>query len=77
MMLRESLAVAGAGVASGVVAAAALGGLIKSMLFGLSPIDPGTYAGVSVLLIGVALAASGLPALRASRLQPAEALREE
>jgi ABC-type lipoprotein release transport system permease subunit len=47
------------------------------MLFGLSPIDPGTYAGVSVLLIGVALAASGLPALRASRLQPAEALREE
>ncbi len=77
MMLRESLAVAGAGVVAGVVAAAALGGLIKSMLFGLSPIDPVTYAGVSVLLIGVALAASGLPALRASRLEPTEALREE
>jgi ABC-type lipoprotein release transport system permease subunit len=47
------------------------------MLFGLSPLDPITYAAVAAMLIGVALLASYLPARRASRLEPTQALREE
>jgi predicted permease len=76
MMLRESLVLACAGVTAGIAAAGGLSGLIKARLFGLSPIDPTTYVVVALLLIGVTLLASSLPALRASRLQPTDALRE-
>jgi predicted permease len=77
MMLRESLTLGCAGVVVGVAAAAGLSGLVKSMLFGLSPTDPLTYAVVAALLLGAALLASYLPARRASRLEPTEALRQE
>jgi ABC-type lipoprotein release transport system permease subunit len=46
-------------------------------LFGLQPGDPATLAMAALLLAGVAMLASYLPALRASRLEPTEALREE
>jgi ABC-type antimicrobial peptide transport system permease subunit len=65
------------GIVAGVAAAGALSGLVKSMLFGLSPLDPITYAAVAAMLIGVGLLASYLPARRASRLEPTQALREE
>jgi putative ABC transport system permease protein len=61
----------------GIAAAAALGRLVATMLFGLSPTDPLTYAAVAALLIGVALLASLLPARRASRVDPMTALRAE
>ena len=77
MMLRESLGLVCVGIVAGIAAAAALSGLVKSMLFGLSPLDPITYAAVAAMLIGVALLASYLPARRASRLEPTQALREE
>jgi len=77
MMLRESLGLVCVGIAAGLAAAAALSGLVESMLFGLSPLDPITYAAVAAMLIGVALLASYLPARRASRLEPTQALREE
>jgi ABC-type lipoprotein release transport system permease subunit len=47
------------------------------MLFGVSPTDPLTYSAVAGLLIGTAALASAVPAWRASRIQPLDALRSE
>jgi ABC-type lipoprotein release transport system permease subunit len=47
------------------------------MLFGLKPYDPATLAMATLILAGIALAASYIPALRASKLDPLEALRHE
>jgi len=77
MMLRESLAVVGLGLLAGLAAAAALSRLVAAMLFGLSPADPVTHLAAASVLGAVALVASSLPALRAARLEPTEALREE
>jgi predicted permease len=77
MMLRESVALVCVGIAAGVAAAYGLSRLVTAMLFGLSPTDPLTYAAVAAMLMAVATAASGVPALRASRLEPTEALRVE
>jgi predicted permease len=77
MMLRESLLLVCAGIAAGIAAASASSRLVASMLYGLSPADPLTYASVALLLIAVALLASLLPALRASRVDPMTALRAE
>ena len=77
MMLRESVALVCVGIAAGVAAAYGLSRLVTAMLFGLSPTDPLTYAAVAAMLMAVATAASGVPAFRASRLEPTEALREK
>ncbi len=77
MMLGESLALVSVGVAAGVGAAYGGSRLVASMLYGLSPSDPSTYGVVVATLTAVAMLASYLPARRASRLQPTEALREE
>ena len=77
MMLRESLGLVCLGILAGIVAAYGLSRLVASMLFGLSPTDPLTYAAVAAMLMAVAMAASGIPAVRASRLQPTDALRRE
>jgi predicted permease len=77
MILRESGWLAGAGVVVGVAAALALTRLVKSMLFGVQPWDPATLAAGGLLLLGVALAASWIPARRAAGVQPMDALRHE
>ena len=66
-----------AGVAIGIAGAVALTRLLGSLLFGVGPLDPPTYAGVSILFISVALVASYMPARRATRVDPAVALRCE
>jgi ABC-type lipoprotein release transport system permease subunit len=50
---------------------------LSGMLYGVTPTDPLTLAGVTVIVISVAVLASLLPAVRAARLDPMQALREE
>ncbi len=76
-VLRETLALALAGIALGIPCALASSRLIAGMLFGISPGDLPTTASISALLLVVALAAGYLPARRASRVDPAVALRAE
>jgi ABC-type antimicrobial peptide transport system permease subunit len=77
MILRESTWLALAGILVGVCAALLLTRLVQSMLYGIQPNDPATIAGGVVLLLIVALGASWIPARRAARVQPMEALRHE
>jgi putative ABC transport system permease protein len=65
------------GLALGLVAALGLTRLMAALLFGVSPIDPVTFASVSVTLAAIALLASYLPARRAAGMDPTEALRWE
>ena len=75
MVLVSAMSVVGVGVSIGLVAAFAVSRAVSSLLFGISATDPTTFLGVTVLLSVVALAASALPALRASRVDPLVALR--
>jgi predicted permease len=75
--LREGLVLAGAGIAIGVAVSLALTRAMSALLFGVGPMDPVTYAAVSAGLAGVALLATWVPARRASRVDPAVALRRE
>ena len=77
MIVRQGGLVALAGVASGLGAALAGGRLIESLLYGVSSRDPGVLAGTTLILLAVSLAACWLPARRAARLSPVEALRTE
>jgi len=77
MVLKEAGWLAGVGVVCGVVVALWLGRLTKSMLYGLQPTDPASLVGAAVLLLSVALLAGWVPAMRASRVEPMEALRHE
>jgi len=65
------------GLALGLAGAAAAARVLRSMLFGVSALDPQTFAAVSVLFTLAALLASYLPALRASKVDPMVALRSE
>ena len=77
MIARQGGLVALAGAAVGLGVAFAGSRLIGSLLYDVSPRDPGVFAATTALLIAVALAACWLPARRASRLSPMEALRTE
>jgi predicted permease len=77
MVMREVLTLIGVGVLIGVGAALVLTRYVQTQLFGLTPNDPVTMAAAVALLIGVAMAAGYLPALRASRVDPIRALRYE
>jgi putative ABC transport system permease protein len=77
MIIGYAVRVSGLGVAAGLVAAAALGPLMASQLFGVSAIDPVTFAAVPALLVLVATLAALVPARRAMRVDPMTALRYE
>ncbi len=77
MILGESAWMAVAGIVTGLAAALLLTRLVKSMLFGVQPYDPGTLSAGVLLLLGIALAASWIPARRAAGMQPMEALRHD
>jgi ABC-type lipoprotein release transport system permease subunit len=61
----------------GFAGAAAATRAMQSMLFDVSPLDPATFAAVGLLIVGVSLLASWLPARRAARVDPIAALRAE
>jgi ABC-type antimicrobial peptide transport system permease subunit len=65
------------GLAIGFLLAGVVMRLVRGLLFGLSPTDPVTFVGIAALLVGVAAAAAFLPAWRATRINPVEALRAE
>jgi predicted permease len=75
-VMREGLFLTGVGVAVGVAGAVGLSQLIASLLFGVTPTDVPTVAGVTATMIIVAAVACSLPAWRASRLDPNAVLRE-
>jgi ABC-type antimicrobial peptide transport system permease subunit len=75
LILREAALLIGAGLVIGVGASFALSQWIKSLLFGVSATDPLTYLIGSVLVIGIALYASWIPARRATKVDPISTLR--
>src|SRR5262249_373243 len=77
LVIRRGLSLALAGIALGLTAAWTLMRVLSSMLYRVSPTDPLTFAGVSLVLISVALLACCLPARRATKVDPLIALRNE
>jgi len=77
LVLRQGLGLAGAGVVIGIPCAMAGSRLLTSLLFGVKATDPAVFAGVSLAVAAVALAACWIPAWRATRVAPTEALRVE
>jgi predicted permease len=77
MVLRDGMTMAGAGIVLGLVGAWLLSQFIESLLFGITSRDPATFIGVPAVLILTALLAVWLPARRALRIDPIEALRCE
>jgi predicted permease len=76
-VLREASTLTTAGLLVGFALSAAVATALRAVLFGVTPTDVPTYAGVFALLAGVSLFASYIPARRASRINPVQALRQE
>jgi putative ABC transport system permease protein len=77
LVLGGGLAIVAAGLAMGVVVAAAATRYLRGSLYAVSPTDPATFAGVVCVLFAVAALAQGVPVARAMRVDPAAALRQE
>lgn len=77
LVVRQGMQLTGTGIVLGLVGAAALTRVMSSLLFGISTTDALTFAAVPALLVAVALAATVIPAWKATRVDPMIALREE
>jgi len=77
LVLSQGARLVGAGLIAGAVVAALSTRLFVTLMFGVSPLDPIVYVGMAALLTLIALAAAYLPALRATRVDPIQALRSE
>jgi putative ABC transport system permease protein len=77
LIVGEGLRLSAAGIVIGLLAAFAVTRVMRSMLVGVAPTDPTTFAAIVVLFVTIAFAASWVPALRAASLDPIVALREE
>ena len=77
LIVKEGFALTVAGLAIGLVGAFGLTRVLASLLYGVTPTDPATFVSVALFLVVVALVASYLPARRATRIDPAAALRTE
>jgi putative ABC transport system permease protein len=75
LVIRQGMSLAALGVVIGASGAVVASRALVTLLFGVSRLDPVTYAGVIVLLVGVSLVACGVPAWRAARVDPACTLR--
>jgi ABC-type antimicrobial peptide transport system permease subunit len=77
LVLKQSLKMATIGAAIGLLGACAAQKLTSGLLFGISPVDPSTFAGAAVFLLAIAVVASAIPAARVLRIDPAGALRQD
>jgi predicted permease len=77
LVLRQGMAPAAVGIAAGVAAAALLTRYLGSLLYGVAPLDPLTFGTIPMVLLAVAAGSVLIPAARASRVEPVEALRAE
>ncbi|PYJ97969.1 MAG: multidrug ABC transporter substrate-binding protein, partial [Verrucomicrobia bacterium] len=77
MVLRETVVLAGIGIAIGIVVALAASRVISSLLYGLKPTDPVSITVAALLMAGAAVLAGYTPARRAAKVDPMEALRYE
>jgi ABC-type antimicrobial peptide transport system permease subunit len=77
LFVRRMIVPLALGVSAGLSGALGLGQFIRRMLIQTSPYDPVTLLSITILLIAIALTAAFLPARRATRLDPAVALRDE
>jgi ABC-type antimicrobial peptide transport system permease subunit len=75
-VIAKTLRLAVAGIVLGTAASLAVARLIASLLFATSPWDAGTFAGMAVALLAVAVVSGYIPARRASRIDPLVALRD-
>jgi ABC-type antimicrobial peptide transport system permease subunit len=77
LVLAQGLGLAATGAAIGLAGSLATAGVTRSLLFGVSPSDPLTLAGVAAAVCGVSLIAAWIPAWRATRMDPMASLRRE
>jgi ABC-type antimicrobial peptide transport system permease subunit len=77
LVIGQGMALAAVGILIGLAGALALTRLLGTQLYSIKPTDPATFAGVSFLLAAIAFVATLVPALRATRVDPVVALREE